>query len=195
MQPARAEHGAPEFALSAYTLALITSIHMALFKNLGTVLGQIKFTRHSRVAPCLWGDEVTVLQASEGAELQTLSDLPRTICLLLLRIFPLLRNHPPTEQRFHRFAVKLKHIFRAPNKKTKCPQCTQIKNHSKYTTGTFPTDDNLWPVPANRMGGSQLPAWAISRIKQYRQPWLKERATWIKPIDKRRPPIPPEVYF
>lgn len=67
VQPARAEHGASELALSAYTLALITSIHMALFKNLGTVLGQIKFTRHSRVAPCLWADEVTVLQAFEGA--------------------------------------------------------------------------------------------------------------------------------
>lgn len=53
VQPAGAEHGASELALSAYTLALITSIHMALFKNLGTVLGQIKFTRHSRVAPCL----------------------------------------------------------------------------------------------------------------------------------------------
>lgn len=67
VQPARAELGASELALSAYTLALITSIHMALFKNLGTVLGQIKFTRHSWVAPCLWGDEVTVLQALEGA--------------------------------------------------------------------------------------------------------------------------------
>lgn len=83
-----------KLTLSAYTLALITSIHMALLKNLGTVLGQIKFTRHSRVAPCLWGDEVTVLQACEGCgtkggEQQTLSDLHR-ICVLMLRIFPLL---------------------------------------------------------------------------------------------------------
>ena len=53
-------------ALSAYTLVLITPIHMALLKNLGTDLGQIKFTRHSRVAPCLWGDGVTVLQACES---------------------------------------------------------------------------------------------------------------------------------
>lgn len=104
----------------------------------------------------------------------------------------------PPRQRFHRFAVKLKTYLGSThpsNKKANCPQRTQIKNHSKYTTRTFPTDDNLRPVPANRMGGSQLPAWAISAIKQCRQPWLKERATWIKPIDKRRPPISPEVYF
>lgn len=88
-----------ELSLSAYTLALITSIHMALSKNLGTVLGQIKFTRHSWVAPCLWGDEVTVLQACEGCSAkggkqQTLSDLHR-ICGLRSGIFPLFWNCTP----------------------------------------------------------------------------------------------------
>lgn len=94
--------GPSELALSAYTLALIMSIHMALLKNLGTSLGQIKFTRHSQVAPCLWGDEVTVLQACEvcgarGGEQQTLNDL-RRIRVLGLGIFPLLQNYTPAGQ-------------------------------------------------------------------------------------------------
>lgn len=89
----------PELSLSAYTLALITVIHMVPLKNLGTLLGQIKFTRHSRVAPCLWGDEVTVLQACEGCgakggKQQTWGDL-HCSCVLILGIFPLLWSYTP----------------------------------------------------------------------------------------------------